>query len=103
MKGQPMKYNQYSYLSVDQTFLELKRECASTHLQKNCLNGFVPQRFTSPIKIQLSSLTWWLALTCQSIRRWSSNILPLVASQLLGFHYFVILKIEYFEKVHSDW
>lgn len=53
-----MKHNQYSYLCVDQRSIlkELKgiRFDLPTHLpEKNCLNGFVHQRFTSPIKIQI--------------------------------------------------
>ena len=52
-----MKYNQYSYLSVDQKDIlkELKEIGFDlpTHLpEKNCLNG-LSGRFTSPIKIQI--------------------------------------------------
>ena len=50
-----MKYNQYSYLSVDQKDIlkELKEIGFDLPTQKkNCLNG-LSARFTSPIKIQI--------------------------------------------------
>ncbi len=52
-----MKYNQYSYLSVDQKDIlkELKKlglTFPPTSQKKNCLNG-LSARFTSPIKIQI--------------------------------------------------
>ena len=95
-----MKYNQYSYLSVDQKDIlkELKEIGFDlpTHLpEKNCLNGFVRKvYFTYKIQIILSSNLVADAETdllsyFQSDREWSPNIFLHSGLQLLGFRYFI--------------
>ena len=95
-----MKYNQYSYLSVDQKDIlkELKEIGFDlpTHLpEKELFEWFVRKVYFTykdtdyPLSnLVVDSKTDFLTYT-QSDREWSSNIFYTVALQLLGFHYFI--------------
>ena len=95
-----MKYNQYSYLSVDQKDIlkELKEIGFDlpTHLpEKELFEWFVRKVYFTykdtdyPLSnLVVDSKTDFLTYI-QSDREWSSNIFYTVALQLLGFHYFI--------------
>ena len=95
-----MKYNQYSYLSVDQKDIlkELKEIGFDlpTHLpEKELFEWFVRKVYFTykdtdyPLSnLVVDSKTDFLTYT-QSDREWSSNIFYTVALQLLGFRYFI--------------
>lgn len=95
-----MKYNQYSYLSVDQKDIlkELKEIGFDlpTHLpEKELFEWFVRKVYFTykdtdyPLSnLVVDSKTDFLTYT-QSDREWSPNIFYTVALQLLGFRYFI--------------
>ena len=95
-----MKYNQYSYLSVDQKDIlkELKEIGFDlpTHLpEKELFEWFVRKVYFTykdtdyPLSnLVVDSKTDFLTYI-QSDREWSPNIFYTVALQLLGFHYFI--------------
>ena len=95
-----MKYNQYSYLSVDQKDIlkELKEIGFDlpTHLsEKELFEWFVRKVYFTykntdyPISNLVADAETDLLSYFQSDREWSPSVFYTVALQLLGFHYFI--------------
>lgn len=95
-----MKYNQYSYLSVDQKDIlkELKEIGFDLPLhltEKELFEWFVRKVYFTykntdyPLSNLVADAETDLLSYFQSDREWSPNIFYTVALQLLGFHYFI--------------